>query len=318
MPNREHTPNRGLSQVAVAGSDARRTALARFFDYGGLYPPAELPPAPAAREYAELRDSDAAWTLRNFVCDDLALPEVLPELARTGLGWVPLNAQLGKPSELSFAARLDGVLGDTAGTAVELRGVEVPFGELLIQLLDVVAGVGTPSVSQVFVEVEPGSRVDSDLALVAEASDRYADDFLVAAKLRTGSPSGEAPSPAEVAAFLAGCDRYGLVAKMTAGMHHPLRHRSPRTGELEHGFLNLLAAAAFLHQPGWDVQLLEAVIAEQDPARLRLDVSGLHWGSRSAGRIELAAARGSGFLSLGTCSVHEPWADLRALGWWPS
>jgi hypothetical protein len=302
----------------VAGSDARRTVLERFFDYAGLYPPAELPPAAAVREYAELRASDAAWTLRSFICDDVALPEVLEELARTWLGLVPLNAQLGKPRELPLAARLDGVLERIAGTVVELRGLEVAFGDPLSELLDVIVAAGTPSVTHVFVEVEPGPRVGVDLAAVADARDRYAPAFVAAAKLRTGSPGGKAPSPAEVAGFLVGCDRHGLVAKMTAGMHHPLRHRSPRTGKLEHGFLNLLAAAAFLHQPGWDLELLEAVIAEQDPGRLWLDVAGLHWGSRSAGRLELAAARSSGFLSLGTCSVHEPRVDLLALGGWPS
>jgi hypothetical protein len=314
IQSREYMAHPDLAPLDVAGPDARRTALERFFDYAGLYPPAELPPVRAVREYAELRRSDAAWTLRDFICDDLALPEVLAELARTGLGWVPLNAQLGKPSELPFAERLDGVLERIAGTAVELRGLEVALGESLSELLDAVVAAETPSVRHVFVEVEPGARVEGDLALVAHASDRYAADFVVGAKLRTRSPGGEAPSAAEVAGFLASCDRDGLVAKMTAGMHHPLRHRSPRTGELEHGFLNLLAAAAFLHQPGWDLELLEAVIAEQDPGRLRLNVAGLHWGSRSAGQFELAAARDWGFLSLGTCSVHEPRADLRALG----
>ena len=109
------------------------------------------------------------------------------------------------------------------------------------------------------------------------------------AKLRCGG--ARVPTVAEVAAFLvAACDA-DVAWKATAGLHHPVRT------EREHGFLNLLMAAARAEAGAGEAEL-QAVLAERDPAALR-------------DAVEQPRGR---FRSIGSCSFSEPVEDLQALG----
>jgi hypothetical protein len=103
------------------------------------------------------------------------------------------------------------------------------------------------------------------------------------AKVRCGG--GTVPSVPELAAFIRTCREAGVPFKATAGLHHPVR-----TNE-EHGFLNLLAAAA-----SDDV---EGMLESDDPERL---LSADPRRAREALR------------SIGSCSFWEPLDDLKALG----
>jgi hypothetical protein len=104
-----------------------------------------------------------------------------------------------------------------------------------------------------------------------------------AAKIRCGG--GTVPSITEVATFIRTCRDADVPFKATAGLHHPVR----RDGE--HGFLNLLAAAA-----SDDV---EAMLESEDPEEL-LAVDA---------RFAREALR-----SIGSCSFWEPVEGLKALG----
>jgi hypothetical protein len=93
------------------------------------------------------------------------------------------------------------------------------------------------------------------------------------------------PSVEELAAFIRACREQGVPFKATAGLHHPVR----RGGE--HGFLNLLAAAA-----SDDV---EGMLESDDPERLLA--------------ADPARAR-EALRSIGSCSFWEPVEELKALG----
>jgi len=118
------------------------------------------------------------------------------------------------------------------------------------------------------------------------------------AKVRCG---GEHVPPVEaLAAFVRGCRERGLVFKATAGLHHAYP-----TGEGEHGFLNLLAAAVF----GDEEEALRV------PAgAFELDERSFRWDGREAGPEELARVRETLLHSIGSCSFFEPVEELRALG----
>jgi len=109
------------------------------------------------------------------------------------------------------------------------------------------------------------------------------------AKVRCGGAT--VPSEAQLAAFVVGARDAGVEWKATAGLHHPVR------SEREHGFLNLLLAAARA-EDGADEAAVRAVLAERDPAALRE-------------AVERPRAR---FRSIGSCSFAEPVEDLQALG----
>ena len=118
------------------------------------------------------------------------------------------------------------------------------------------------------------------------------------AKVRCG---GESIPPVEdLARFIRGCRERELVFKATAGLHHAYP-----TGTGEHGFLNLLAAAAF----GEEEEALSA-----PHGSFELDADSFRWGPRRAGASVLAQARGTLFRSIGSCSFFEPVEELRALG----
>jgi hypothetical protein len=92
--------------------------------------------------------------------------------------------------------------------------------------------------------------------------------------------------------------------KLTAGLHHAVRHTDPTTGFEHHGFLNVvLAVHAALTESDDD---LAAMLAERDASVVAAAVADLDESARGLVR--------SRFLSLGTCSITDPVDDLRGLG----
>jgi hypothetical protein len=129
----------------------------------------------------------------------------------------------------------------------------------------------------------------ASLADLAERGDR--------AKVRCGGK--RIPTVSELAAFVAACRRLGVPFKATAGLHHAVR-----TGD-QHGFLNLLAAAAFGDE--------EDALSETDPAAFALDADAFRWRDRAADPKQVADMRRDLFVSFGSCSFTEPVDELRAL-----
>jgi hypothetical protein len=127
----------------------------------------------------------------------------------------------------------------------------------------------------------------------------------VALKLRTGGETADAfPDDARLAAALADALARGLRFKLTAGLHHAVRHTDPATGFEHHGFLNVvLAVHAALTESGDD---LAVTLAERDASVVAAGVANLDEAARGLVR--------SRFLSLGTCSITDPIGDLRGLG----
>jgi hypothetical protein len=118
------------------------------------------------------------------------------------------------------------------------------------------------------------------------------------AKIRCGGE--RVPAVEEIADFIRGCRSRGLVFKATAGLHHAYP-----TDAVEHGFLNLLAAAVFGNE--------EEALRERPPA-FALDATSLRWRDEEAPPARLADVRASLFHSIGTCSFFEPVEELEQLG----
>lgn len=83
-----------------------------------------------------------------------------------------------------------------------------------------------------------------------------------------------------------------------------------------HGFLNALFAAALARRGAPETDT-EALLAEQDPTAFQLDGLSVRWQRLSFSVDEARQAREDFFLSIGTCSVAEPVADLEAMHWLP-
>ena len=150
------------------------------------------------------------------------------------------------------------------------------------------------SVGEIYVETPLDHGLEARLDALAEHGLR--------AKVRCGG--AEVPSAAALARFVRACRERQLVFKATAGLHHAVR------GDVEHGFLNLLAAAAFEGDE-------EAVLDETEAGAFSLDASALAWRGRVAPADRIARVRRELFHSIGSCSFFEPVAELDALGLLP-
>ena len=217
----------------------------------------------------------------------LSVPDALAEDARvraSDSAWlvgrfVARSSQLHELGEVPL--RLTVVLDD----------VEAPLDDARVEAIEVppaaAAGVDVP-VDEVYVE-RPVDRLDW-LDEVAGLGRR--------AKVRCGGASS--PSVAELAAFVRRCRELRVPFKATAGLHHPVAAPG------RHGFLNLLAAAAFGDE--------ERALADEDPTAFGLGDGRFAWRGHEADAAEIARVRRNVFVSFGSCSVAEPVDDLEALG----
>jgi hypothetical protein len=257
---------------------ARRALLERLIDHAALFPPASLPMDAALEEDRRARASGEAWMLDRFICPATRLDE-LPE----------------DPPRLSVV--LDGEpSADPSTLPIEL--VEAR-GATLERIRDLFG-----QEPKVFVELAVDDGLEAALAGLSGAG--------AGAKLRCGGLTADAfPSVEQVARFVCACEEIGLPWKATAGLHHPVRHVDPDTGFHRHGFLNLLAAAAFAAE---GEEVVAAILAEEDPVAFTADDRefGLH-GYR-AGPDAVARMRRERLVAYGSCSFSEPVEDLTALG----
>ncbi|MGN9918008.1 hypothetical protein [Micromonospora palomenae] len=269
--------------------------FAGLVDDAAVFPPgsASLPDAVAAH-----REHRAAWYA------DMVGPLLLP--AST----LPALADLLGPGERIAVGvigdlpigRLDAALAGT-GPRITVRQVEAAVAKRgedpqpglaeLLKLAERLTNV------DVYAEVPLTFGLTGALDTLAGAR---ADGLPVAAKFRTGGLAAELfPTPVELAAVICACRDRRLPFKLTAGLHHALRHLDPETGFTHHGFGNVLAATLAAAQ-GAEVDAVAALLAATDPLPL----------------VEQARARRDEerplWVGFGSCSILEPLTDLIRLG----
>jgi hypothetical protein len=274
-------------------STAPPVLFAGLIDDAAVFPPGSAPLPQAVTEHRRHR---AAWYA----------PLVGPLL-------VPASA-VGALTALVTDPLAIGVVGDTgvaglrvpAPGAVTIRQAEVavakrgedpqPGLRALLALLGDWPGV------QGYAEIPLTWGLLAALDTLTEAR---AAGVAVAAKFRTGGLAAELfPTPIELAAVICACRDRALPFKLTAGLHHAIRHVDPETGFVHHGFLNVLVATAQV-AGGAEVAEVGATLAGTDPlplveaARPLLDRDRPLW------------------IGFGSCSVPEPVADLTRLGLLP-
>lgn len=178
--------------------------------------------------------------------------------------------------------------------AVAKRGEDPQPGLAdLVKLAERLAG------PTVYAEIPLTFGLMGALDTVAEAR---AGGLPVAAKFRTGGLAAELfPTPVELAAVICACRDRELPFKLTAGLHHAIRHRDPETGFTHHGFVNVLAATLAAVE-GAEVDGVAELLAATDPVRVVERVRA----HRNADRPL--------WVGYGSCSIEEPLTDLIRLG----
>ncbi len=165
--------------------------------------------------------------------------------------------------------------------------------------------------------VAAGARAWCEVPAAAPSDgtlDRLLDDVAAAgasAKYRTGGVQPQAfPDERRLARFIQACALRELPFKLTAGLHHAVRHTAMGAGaqgqDLEqHGVLNVVSAVA---AAGTDAAVddLVALLSDRDPARVAGRVAELD--DEALQRVRAA------FVSFGCCGVTDPLGDLVTLG----
>lgn len=265
----------------------------KLVDDAAVFPPGSAPVPDALAEHSRHR---RAWYA------DLVGPLLLPvsalaEADRTGrelprIGVVGDTGLAGVRAALELAA----ASGRWAQfeVAVAKRGEDPQPG-----LRTLLAEVGLGPDLDVYAEVPlTWGLLD---ALDTLAGERAAG-ARVAPKFRTGGLAAELfPTPVELAAVICACRDRELPFKLTAGLHHALRHTDPETGFTHHGFLNVLAGC-LAAADGAEVADVAETLGATDPLPVVEVVRG---------RLAEPRPLWTGF---GSCSVADPLTDLTGLG----
>ena len=299
-------------------TDARRALLGALIDHAALFPPASMTMQDAVAEDRAARGGAYGWMLARFVCPASRLDELWDGFG----GWTaapPLSVVLdrvGQTDEASWSEALEADAQEidaalAAGAPVEAIELRLPSPRPGSAALIAAQSVLRPLKAEVYLELLPGEGWRNDVPAAIGAASAVG----ARVKVRCGGETPAAVPPVELLALaLASCRDTGVVLKATAGLHHPVRHTDEATGMTMHGFLNLLAAAAFGAAHNLRPSGLERVLAEQDPAAFQVSAEELRMAGQRASADEIAAARRHLFASYGSCSWREPVADLRELG----
>jgi hypothetical protein len=254
----------------------------RFFDDAAIFPPGNEAMDVAVRTHVAVTGSPLGRHIGPFVCSADRLVGLGDALSATDVDHIDLAlvTPLSSASSAITAAHDD--------PRLRLRAVEVSGTE-----------PGDP-----FPVVPEGTMLVVERA--AEPPFDLPDD--AALKLRTGGETPAAfPDETQLTSALTAAVAQGLSFKLTAGLHHAVRHTDPATGFEHHGFLNvILATHAALSGEG---DVAEA-LGTRDPALVAAAITDLDESARGDVR--------SRFLSFGTCSINEPLDDLRGFGLLPS
>lgn len=309
-------------------SRALTTLLTELFDYAGLYPPARLDMPAAAEAYARARMGEHAFMLARFVCPVSRLHKLseaasilMPGTHATSgyrehadvLEPWSISAVMDRPLEeaLELIEAFDEHHGEedhglARVDAIELKAETPGF---IDEALEVIPDDVAP-----FFEVPLGGDCRGFVAALAgnEAS----------AKVRCGGVTPEAiPASGPIADFLLACRSAGVPFKATAGLHHPIRAEHRLTYEeggprgVMHGFINLWMAASLVRAREVSRETAVEVLEERDARAFEFGEESARWRGHELGIVDLARARETFAISIGSCSFDEPVEDLRGLGW---
>jgi hypothetical protein len=258
-------------------SSARSSLFYDLFDDAAMFPPQEAAAAVAVPDHVALTHGPHAEYVGPLLVSIGRLDEFAAVEREDSLS----IALVGRPTAALVPDRTDVV------------GVEQVWDGAPIEPADVGARLA----------LEPAGHdvVDDLLEVVGEAR---IDGAPVIAKFRTGGVAADAfPSEAELAYCLLGAYNAGVPFKLTAGLHHAVRHTAA-SGFEHHGFLNVMVATSRCHE-GADEAAVADALAVREASPL-VDVIR-SWSVDDGLRVR------SSFTSFGCCGVEDPVRDLVAL-----
>ena len=270
--------------------------LVGLLDDAALFPPGSAPMADALASHADYRGSTWSAVVGPFLCPASRIDELLAATAAdSNTAQVPIA--LAMVLDVGDDGAHQALRAAATSTAVNLVTVEVAHEHLG----DDAAEVGTNldrAMTVTGVLEAPRTGFEQTLDLVGTPGWQVA-------KYRTGGVVADAfPTEAELAAFLVAATSRGVPFKLTAGLHHAVRHTTAKGFEAP-GVLNVLVATRTAQAAGGTAEVA-ATLAERDADVLVEAVRS--WDSTAGADVRRSLR------SVGCCGVTEPLDDLRTLG----
>lgn len=290
--------------------------LEKLFDYAGMFPPASLPFERALSESAQFPASlERPWILANDLVLDTRHAHLLLGAVRNGSSGFtrPIRlVLLATESPAAVCELAEELVHDTAATAnpIAISAIEAksPQGSCAATIALFRACCIKLSAA---LAIEPELSVEPWRESLLEAvRAAFTEAGLVALKCRCTGPTGIAASRL-AQAIAEACDAE-IPFKVTGGFHHPIAE--PAAHEYPMGFLNLAAAVMFRRALGHaaPLEILERLLTNSSAAALSL-TTGLAFENLLLSAAKLQAAKKEAHFSIGSCSLHEPDADLLRL-----
>jgi hypothetical protein len=205
------------------------------------------------------------------------------------------------------------------GFEVRISPLVLPELENLAQPRNLLSILIVAGKSGVFLEVGMDGDWRRNLERLITRIDRVrtedAHSSQVGVKLRCGGLEATAfPSSEQIAAVIIAARDSLVPLKLTAGLHHPVRHYSESVQTKMHGFLNVYVAGVLAHRCHLSEDQVRQILEDEDPKHFRFGDDGLAWQDYRASVGEIKLARQLAVTSFGSCSFDEPRDDLRTLG----
>ncbi len=282
-----------------------------IIDYAGLFPPASLQHETALANYRVYLEDEHSWMLGRYIIPAAQLQRVaLPSDIRFS---VLVSPAMSKEEHLQI---------QQAARSVEMAETTIPAGThspgkvtaQLTQLHSTLKHAGCLDV-QLFIECL--SDVEQTAVEIAAFNNTTRSDAVikeVGFKLRCGGATSEMFPTVEIVADVIGiCRQYNIPIKFTAGMHQPIRNYERNIGVMQHGFINMFAAALFCWHHSPDSRQIADILNEEQPHNFIFTESKLQWRTFSISADEIQRLRRSRVISFGSCSFTEPREALSSL-----
>lgn len=285
-----------------------------LIDYAGLFPPAGLDTDTAASNYADYLAGENSWMLGRFLIPATRLHQMaLHPGFRFSVIVSPTVSREERDQLRTFRGRVE---------MVETRFAESDDSphrcrDRLLQLECELDQAGLRDV-QLVVEAEniaSTAVLASSLAAFNHARGWGSVINSAGYKLRCGGLAKEiVPAPETVAEIIRGCRHHDIPIKFTAGMHQPLRYNCPELEGMQHGFINIFAAALLAWGCNLDHAEMTACLRDETAGHFHFTNEGFSWQDHTISSAGIEQLRHNRVISFGSCSFTEPVAGLRALG----
>ena len=286
-----------MPEMQTATTIKSEIMLEGFFDYAGLYPPADLDMQSVVDNWASYLQSEDSWMLARLIIPASGLDAFKKAAASLLPAEDEEMWQLSVLLPRAGSEQFESALQSTVDFNMEHCGAVANVVEFKASSASEIESALSQLHDDLFPYIEIPIDVDPRGLLTCLSG------AVAGAKVRTGGISADLyPTSQALARFVHSCAIAGQPFKATAGMHHPAKHMNDTVGVVEFGFLSVLHAAAAASFNDASLDEVEQILNAQTP-----DCSLFSESQLEQVRAEL-------FNSMGSCSFDDPRVDLRGMG----